>query len=129
METMKIVEGRSGRVWPAVLRTVTEGRRNGRRVILYVPEQLTLQAERDLVADLELDGLLDIEVISPRKLRVLVREKTGGSGRRTLNEAGQIMAVHRAMAEQNDTLIDYRRNWRSKPHAARLAPCRQRSGI
>ena len=108
METMKIVEGRSGRVWPAVLRTVTEGRRNGRRVILYVPEQLTLQAERDLVADLELDGLLDIEVISPRKLRVLVREKTGGSGRRTLNEAGQIMAVHRAMAEQNDTLIYYR---------------------
>ena len=108
MEKMRIAMGRSGRVWPAVLKTVMEGRRMGRRVILYVPEQMTLQTERDLIGDLRLKGLLDIEVISPRKLRLMVREKTGGTPRRTLDAAGQVMAVHRAMTEQAKELGFYR---------------------
>ena len=81
METMRIIEGRSGRVWPAVLRVTESSRRAGQRVILYVPEQMTLQTERDIIAHLHLKGLLDIEVISPRKLRLLVRESTGGTAR------------------------------------------------
>ena len=116
METMRIIEGRSGRVWPAVLRVTESSRRAGQRVILYVPEQMTLQTERDIIAHLHLKGLLDIEVISPRKLRLLVRESTGGTTRRTLDEAGRIMAVHRAMTEQGDALSFYR-NMADQPGA------------
>ena len=108
MEKIRIVTGRSGRVWPAVLKVVLSSRRKGRKVILYVPEQMTLQTERELIGDLRLKGLLDIEVISPRKLRLTVREKTGGNARRTLDEAGQTMAVHRAMTEQAENLTFYR---------------------
>ena len=108
MEIIKIVSGRNGRVWPEVLRAVSENRREGRRVILYVPEQMTLQTERDLIAGLSLKGLLDIEVISPRKLRLLVREKAGTSTRRVLDEYGQRMAVHRAVTETAEELSYYR---------------------
>ena len=66
MDNMKVVEGRNGCVWPQALQTAAESRTQGRRVILYVPEQMTLQAERDLIAGLDLNGLLDIEVISPK---------------------------------------------------------------
>ena len=66
MEKMWIIEGRSGRSWPAVLRAAAKSRREGRRVILYVPEQMTLQTERELITGLKLKGLIDIDVISPR---------------------------------------------------------------
>ena len=108
MDKMKVVEGRNGRVWPQALQTVAESRARGRRVILYVPEQMTLQAERDLIAGLDLNGLLDIEVISPKKLRMLVREKTGGSDHRMLDKSGQVMAVHRAMTDAAEDLTFYK---------------------
>lgn len=108
MEKMWIIEGRSGRSWPAVLRAAAKSRREGRRVILYVPEQMTLQTERELITGLKLKGLIDIDVISTRKLRLLVQEKTGGNDRRTLDAAGQLMAVHRAMTEEAEELTYYR---------------------
>ena len=108
MDKLRVIEGRSGRVWPRVLRAAAESRAQGRRVVVYVPEQMTLQTERDLIAGLELKGLLELEVISPRKLRFLVKEKAGGGVRRTLDEHGQVMAVHRAMTETDDELSFYR---------------------
>ena len=66
MRKIRIVGGRNGRLWPEVLETAAEGRREGRPVILYVPEQLTLQTERDLITGLKLPGLLDTDVISPK---------------------------------------------------------------
>ena len=108
MDNMKVVEGRNGCVWPQALQTAAESRAQGRRVILYVPEQMTLQAERDLIAGLDLNGLLDIEVISPKKLRMLVREKAGGNDHRMLDKSGQVMAVHRAMTEAAEELTFYK---------------------
>ena len=108
MEKMFVAEGRSGRVWPRVVRAVADSRAKGRRTVVYVPEQMTLQTERGLIAGLGLKGLLDIEVISPRKLRLLVKEKAGGGERRALDESGQVMAVHRAMTETNKDLAFYR---------------------
>ena len=108
MKDLLILTGRSGRTWPLVLRAVKKYRRDDRRVLLYVPEQMTLQTERDLITGLELEGLLDIDVISPRKLRMLVREKAGGSDRNPLGEFGQIMAIHRAMTETKDDMQFYK---------------------
>ena len=108
MATVKIVPGRSGCVWPRVLRTVRESRQEGRLLILYVPEQYTLQAERDLITGLSLPGLLDIQVISPRKLRQQVRERMGSGARKPLNEFGRAMAVHRVMSENAKDLTYYR---------------------
>ena len=77
MSRVKIIGDRSGRVWPLVLRAAEESRQAGRKMILYVPEQMTLQAERDLILGLGLPGLLETQVISPRKLVMQVSEHLG----------------------------------------------------
>ena len=108
MNKVRIIGDRSGRVWPLVLRDAEESRKAGRRLILYVPEQYTLQAERDLITGLNLPGLLEIQVISPRKLKRQVKEQTGTGVKRSLNELGRAMAVHRVMTEKAEELQFYR---------------------
>ena len=91
-----------------MLQAAQAGRSAGRPVVLYVPEQLTLQTERDLITGLKLDGLLDMDVISPKKLRMQVREIAGGSSLRPLDDYGRTMAVQRAMTETAEELTYYR---------------------
>ena len=107
MAKVLIQTGRSGFAWPVLLDDVRNYRLEGRRILLYVPEQMTLQTERDLITDLDLEGLLDLDVISPKKLRMLVRERAGGSDRKMLSESGQIMAVHRAMKDADEDMRFY----------------------
>lgn len=108
MGRVRIVGDRSGRVWPLVLCAARESREAGHRLILYVPEQMTLQAERDLITGLNLPGLLEIQVISPRKLRMQVQERMGAGVKRPLSEMGRAMAVHRVMTEKAGELQYYR---------------------
>ena len=107
MNKIRVFGGRNGRIWPAVLKEAQAGRDAGRPVVLYVPEQLTLQTERDLITGLKLDGLLDMDVISPKKLRMQVRERTGGGSLRPLDDFGRTMAVQRAMTETSKELAYY----------------------
>ncbi len=107
MSRVKIIGDRSGRVWPLVLCAAEESRQAGRKMILYVPEQMTLQTERDLILGLGLPGLLETQVISPRKLVMQVREQAGTGVRQPLSEPGRAMAVHRVMTEKEDELAYY----------------------
>ncbi len=108
MESVKIIGDRNGRVWPGVLEAVRESRAAGLRTIVYVPEQYTLQAERDLIQGLGLPGLLDLDVMSPRKLREQVRELAGQGSRRPLTPAGAVMSVHRILSEHSRDMAYYR---------------------
>ena len=116
MDRISIIGDRSGLIWPLVLRTAGESRKAGRELILYVPEQYTLQAERDLITGLGLPGLLDIQVISPRKLREQVKERMGTGTLPPLNEQGRAMAVHRVMTE---TELIYYKDMTNLPGAIR----------
>ena len=42
--------------------------RQYQKVLVIVPEQFTLQTERDLIAGLSAPGFFDIEVLSPSRL-------------------------------------------------------------
>ena len=86
MGATEIIRGRAGRLWPVITAGIAESRKAGRPCILLVPEQYTLQAEKDLITGLKLQGLLDIDVLSPRKLQQRVQEQAGSSGKRPLNE-------------------------------------------
>lgn len=118
MNSVMVVPGRNGQVWPMVLNAVRESRRENRRLVLYVPEQYTLQAERGLITGLNLPGLLDIQVVSPRKLRQQVKERMGSGARETPGETGRVMAVHRVLTEQAGALTFYR-NMANLPGAVR----------
>lgn len=88
---------------------VAESRRAGRPAVIFVPEQYTLQAERDLMTGLRLPGLLDLDVVSPTRLKALIQERAGSSGRPALDETGRAMALHQALHESAASLEYYKR--------------------
>ena len=109
MADVRIIGARESlqRAW--LFSHIAESRAAGRPVVLFVPEQFTLQAERDLMTTLGLPGLLNLDVVSPTKLKSLVRERAGSSGLPSLDETGRAMAIHRVLQDCGKDLVCYRR--------------------
>ena len=105
----KIIGGRAGRLLPHILPQIDQARRAGTRVILLVPEQYTLQAEREIIAGLNLPGLLDVEVLSPRRLTRRIRESGGRSPLAPLDASGRSMAIAQALTQVQEELSYYKR--------------------
>jgi ATP-dependent helicase/nuclease subunit B len=68
MADVRILTARPHRLFGPVADELEQKRRLGQDAILLVPEQLTLQAERDLMDRLRLEGLFLIDVLSPSRL-------------------------------------------------------------
>ena len=109
MDKVRIIGGRAGRLLPHILPQIDEARKAGTRVILLVPEQYTLQAEREIIAGLNLPGLLDVEVLSPRRLTRRIRENGGRSPLAPLDASGRSMAIAQALTSVQDELSYYKR--------------------
>ncbi len=92
-----------------LLPLIDKARLAGIPVILLVPEQYTLQAERELVTGLNLPGLMDVEVLSPRRLTRRIRENGGHNGLTPLDASGRSMAIAQALTSAQEELIYYRR--------------------
>lgn len=93
---LTIYGGRTRRLWPFMQQMIAESRAEGVRCILFVPEQYTLQAERDLISGLSLRGFFDIEVISlTRFVQRLFQSFSGGRCR--IDGNGKNIALARAL--------------------------------
>lgn len=66
---------------------------------VLVPEQFTLQTQRDLVMRHPLGGILNIDVISLDRLSHKVFEELGGEQRTVLKDIGKSMVVKRILNE------------------------------
>ena len=106
---VRIIGGRAGRTLPYILPQVDQARKAGIPVLLLVPEQYTLQAERELIAGLNLPGLLDVEVLSPRRLTRRIRESGGHGPLKPLDGAGRSMAIAQALTLVQEELVYYKR--------------------
>ena len=104
-----MIGGRAGRLLPWLLPQIARAREDGVPVILLVPEQYTLQAEREIIAGLQLPGLMDIEVLSPRRLIRRIRENGGHSALAPLDSAGRSMAIAQALTAVQEELHYYKR--------------------
>jgi len=109
MPNVRIWGARAGQLLPHMLEWINECRLAGQRVLLLVPEQYTLQAERELVTGLKLPGLIDIDVLSPRRLTRRIREYGGHSGLAPLDDRGRSMALAQALTLVQEELVYYRR--------------------
>lgn len=88
---------------------IGEALRNGEgRLILMVPEQFTLQAERDLIQTLNLPGILDVEVLSFTRLAYKVFNEAGGVTRTHISEQGRHMILRRLLDGLRDQLTVYK---------------------
>jgi len=79
------------------------------RIILLVPEQFTLQAERDLIEKLNLPGLMGVEVLSFSRLAHYVFNEAGGLTRVYMNEQGKNMVLRKIVDEVNKDLTVYKK--------------------
>lgn len=109
MTTVKIIGARAGRLLGHILPLMDQARREGGRVMMLVPEQYTLQAERELVERLALPGLLDMDVLSPKRLTRRIREAGGHGPLLPLDERGRSMALAQVLLQTAEDLTYYRR--------------------
>ena len=77
-------------------------------LILLVPEQYTLQAERDLIQHLQVNGIMQVEVLSFTRLANRVFSEVGGLTRVMLNEQGKNMILRRVINQNIKSLTIYK---------------------
>ncbi len=70
---------------------------NNKKLVLLVPEQYTLQAERDLIKVLGTGGILNTEVLSFRRMAYRVMNEVGGITYPHIHPAGKSMIIYRIL--------------------------------
>ncbi len=78
------------------------------KILLLVPDQFTLQAERNAFFYLGLDGLMDLEVMSQSRLGFKVISEIGGSGKTPIDKYGRHMLLAKILTEENHQLEAFR---------------------
>ncbi|WP_206458545.1 PD-(D/E)XK nuclease family protein [Anaerovorax sp. IOR16] len=76
---------------------------NQNHILLVVPDQFTLQAERNAFACLGVEGLMDLEVLSQSRLGSRVVQETGGGKRLHIDKYGRHMLLSKIIGEQEDS--------------------------
>ncbi|MBQ7867540.1 MAG: PD-(D/E)XK nuclease family protein [Clostridia bacterium] len=105
--SIRILTARPHRLFPTVVEEIGLYEKQGQRVLLLVPEQFTLAAERELMQRLQLDGMFLTDVLSPSRLYDHVLTAAGRDGREPLSDAGRRMAVSQALERLEDKLPYY----------------------
>lgn len=106
---MNLIIGRQGTgkttvVYNQIQRALSEGKEN---LLLIVPEQYTLEAEREIINVLQVPGILHVEVISFSKLMQRIMEEVGGIIRTRLTNTGKQMVIQKIINDKGDTLVTY----------------------
>ncbi|MBR5229654.1 MAG: PD-(D/E)XK nuclease family protein [Firmicutes bacterium] len=78
------------------------------RALIIVPDQFTLEAEREIFAHFGVDGLMDIEVISMSRLGSRLLAELGGSKRTFIDKYGRHMLLSRIAGEERENLLVFR---------------------
>lgn len=76
--------------------------------LLVVPDQYTLQAERDAFFYLGKKGFMDLEVVGISRLGSIVLAEVGGGKRTLINKQGRHMLLTKIMTEENQNLQVYK---------------------
>ncbi|MGS0764415.1 helicase-exonuclease AddAB subunit AddB [Syntrophomonas curvata] len=82
------------------------------KLILLVPEQYTLQAERDFMDKTGMEGIMQLEILSFSRLAQRVFDEAGGLTRIIINEQGKSMVLRRVMEELEGQLLVYKNSCR-----------------
>lgn len=78
------------------------------KTLLLVPDQFTLQAERDAFFYLQAKGLMDLEVVSISRLGLKVLAETGGGRTALIDKYGRHMLLTKILGENRETLELYK---------------------
>ena len=118
---VKVLTGRTGRLLPVILQEIGGALHTGRRLLLVVPEQYTMQAELDIVRSLNIHGFMTLEVLSPSRLMERVFERTGEPKRARVTAEGKCMAIQALLGSRAQELSFYSRAAERQGFARRVA--------
>lgn len=104
----KAKSGKTSRIYDEILRCQKRGETS---IFLIVPEQFTLEAEKQLIDYGSLEGLLGIDVVSFKRLAYRVFSEVGSPEGVQISEIGQLMLMRKLFSEQSDALSIYRRSF------------------
>ena len=90
-------------------------------LILLVPEQYTLQAERDLIKNLNLPGIMGVEVLSISRLGHRILNETGRNRKTFIKQQGKQMLLQRIINERSAQLKLFSRAGRQQGFIKSLA--------
>jgi len=90
-------------------------------LILIVPDQFTLQAERDLIEKMELPGIMRIQVLSFTRLAQRVFSEVGGTTRRHINDQGKQMIIRKIIDESEKELRIYKKGAQQEGFISKLS--------
>ena len=72
--------------------------------IVLVPEQFTMQTQRDFVVASPRKGILNVEVLSFNRLAHRVFEETGGTNRIVLDDVGKNLVIRKVAGDNEEKL-------------------------
>jgi ATP-dependent helicase/nuclease subunit B len=78
------------------------------KTILLVPDQFTLQAERNAFDYLGVRGLMDLEIISPSRLGLRVLQEVGSEKKVRIDKYGRHMLLSKIVGQEKDSLQVFR---------------------
>ena len=77
-------------------------------LIVLVPEQYTLESEREIMAALDISGSFRLQVMSPARLISRLFEAAGRPAETRVDERGRVMLMHAALKNLSKELLWYR---------------------
>lgn len=81
------------------------GQNINKKQLLIVPEQYTLQAEVELIDDLDLKGIIDVEVMSFNRFCTQVINETGSLEETEVNSLGKAMVLRSILDDHYEELL------------------------
>lgn len=100
--------GRSSTGKSEAIHKMIKNRMGQEKQFLIVPEQYTLQAEIELIKDLNSKGFIDVEVISFIRLCTRVLDETGGSDRIPIDSIGKSMILRSILDQSSEELLVFK---------------------
>ena len=80
----------------------------GKRALIMVPDQYTMEAERQAFRHLDVSSLMDVEIVSPSGLGSYILNELGGSKRTFINKYGRHMVLYQNAVKLRDKLQVFR---------------------
>lgn len=93
----------------AITRELADALRQGKKAVLFVPEQYSLEAERWVTRELKNVPRLRLDIVSFNRLAYRLVDNKRGFGRKLLNDSGYLMALQRIILAHGPDLATYGR--------------------
>ncbi|MCR5255388.1 MAG: exodeoxyribonuclease V subunit gamma [Acetatifactor sp.] len=80
------------------------GREPGRNFLFIVPDQYTMQTQKDLVSNSDCSGIMNIDVLSFGRLSHRILEEVGGEDTTVLDDTGKSLVLQKVALSVSDEL-------------------------